>query len=61
MKEATGIAVGDDSCGVCKKAECDDEDGEQWVQCEGNCQRWFHLKCLKVKRLPKGAWKCAAC
>ena len=38
-----------------------DEDGEQWVHCEGKCQRRFHLKCLKVKRLPKGTWRCATC
>ena len=34
--------------------EYDDEDGGQWVQYEGKCQRWFHSKCLKVKGYPSG-------
>ena len=49
--------IGSDSCGVCKKDERDDEDGEHWIQCEGSCQRWFHLRCLKLKRCPKGELK----
>ena len=40
----------DDSCEIYKKTESDDEHGEQWVQCEASCQRWF----FKVKGLPKG-------
>ena len=49
---------GDDCCGMCGKSEHDDKFSERWVLCKGKCQKWFHVKCLKVKRLPKEYGDC---
>ncbi len=36
---------------------------EQWIGCDStNCKyEWFHFKCAKVKRPPKGNWYCSEC
>ena len=28
-----------------------DDDGK-WIQCEGQCQGWFHFRCARVKKAP---------
>jgi len=45
---------------VCKKPD----DGSKMILCENeNCRsgKWFHLKCLNIKRVPKGDWFCLDC
>jgi len=40
---------GDDHCGLCSVAYCDNTDkksDEQWLQCSG-CTKWFHDSCAK--------------
>ena len=32
----------------------------QMVLC-AECQKWFHLKCMKIKDIPKGRWLCTTC
>ncbi len=36
---------------------------DQLIGCDGdNCSvEWFHLKCLRIKRVPKGKWYCPDC
>ncbi len=38
-------------------------DTETWIGCDAvDCKReWFHLSCLKLKRIPKGIWYCKEC
>ena len=41
---------------ICKMSE--DEDG--LVMCESKtCKiQWFHIKCMRIKKIPKGKWFC---
>lgn len=38
-------------------------DQELWIGCDAvTCKwQWFHLDCVKLKRVPKGKWYCPAC
>ena len=40
-----------------------DDDGRKMILCENeNCKRqWYHIKCIKLKRVPKGHWYCNDC
>ena len=40
-----------------------EDDGQQMVCCDNEncCVQWYHVKCLKVKRVPKGKWFCPQC
>ena len=44
----------------CKSAYTDDE---IWIGCDSiECKwEWFHLSCVKLKRIPKGNWYCPVC
>lgn len=46
---------------VCQKVYNASEDDV--IGCDGeNCQyHWFHFKCVKIKRPPKGSWYCKEC
>ena len=52
-------------CGICtKEVECKDKA----IQCESDCMRWFHAKCVKLtdqeyEQLAKSEtiWECPAC
>ncbi len=39
------------------------DDTESWIGCDSaDCKyEWFHLSCLKMKRIPKGTWYCQVC
>jgi len=40
------------------------DDGSKMILCENeDCMsgQWFHLKCLNMKRAPKGSWYCNEC
>lgn len=37
----------DSSCLICNGQECDDQEGEQWIQCN-KCLRWAHELCVDV-------------
>jgi hypothetical protein len=39
------------------------DDGRKMIMCEGeNCKIvWFHMSCVKLKRVPRGSWFCEAC
>ena len=39
------------------------DDGRKMIMCESeNCSKmWFHMACLKLKRVPKGKWLCKDC
>ena len=38
-------------------------DQETWIGCDStSCKwAWFHLECVKLKRVPKGNWYCPKC
>ena len=60
------ISKGGDCCGIYVRMHAgnryDDEVQNDGFSVRENAKdAWFHLKCLKVKRLPKGAWRCATC
>ena len=42
---------------------CREERDDQLIGCDGdNCSiEWFHMKCLRIKRVPKGKWYCPDC
>ena len=42
-------------CPICKKAATD-----RSVFCD-NCNLCFHMRCLKMKKEPKGHWYCEKC
>jgi hypothetical protein len=48
-------------CAVCDRTE-DEDRGPfvKWIQCD-NCHAWFHLKCLKMNKIPTDDWVCAGC
>lgn len=39
------------------------DDGRKMIMCESeNCKRqWYHMGCIKLKRVPKGKWICKEC
>lgn len=57
----------DDSCGytcaICHEAQniTSEDHLDTMICCEGTCMRVYHLKCLKLKELPEGTWKCEDC
>ena len=40
-----------------------DPNGDSGIGCDnGNCPyKWFHYKCVNIKRVPKGTWYCLLC
>ena len=42
---------------------CNGEESGKMICCENdNCSiQWFHVGCLKIKRIPKKAWYCPDC
>ena len=44
---------------VCKS----EDDGSEMIMCEAeNCSiEWFHIRCLNIRRVPKGKWVCPNC
>ena len=40
-----------------------EDDGQKMICCDNeNChEQWYHVKCLKVKRVLKGKWFCPQC
>ncbi|XP_072042724.1 uncharacterized protein [Amphiura filiformis] len=32
-----------------------------WVQCEGRCEKWYHMYCLKLVSVPSGKFVCPRC
>ncbi len=42
---------------------CKEEKDSLLICCDGqNCSiEWFHVECLKLKRVPKGKWFCPDC
>ena len=42
---------------------CKEEKDGLFIFCDGeNCSiEWFHVECLKIKRIPKGKWFCPDC
>ena len=40
-----------------------EDDGQKMICCdiENCCVQWYHVKCLKVKRVPRGKWFCPQC
>lgn len=42
---------------------CKEEKDDNLIGCDGNsCSiEWFHMKCLRIKRVPKGNWYCPDC
>ena len=45
----------------CKCKMSEDEDG--LIMCESKtCKiQWFHIKCMRIKKIPKGKWFCVKC
>ena len=39
------------------------DDGRKMIMCESeNCKRrWYHMDCIRLKRVPKGKWICKEC
>ena len=39
------------------------EDHRKMIECSNtNCKtQWFHVSCIKMKRVPKGEWFCTSC
>lgn len=54
----TSPTAGNTWC-ICKM----DENEDDMIFCESkNCKtKWFHLKCMRIKRIPKGKWFCPNC
>ena len=44
---------------ICKEPD----DGSQMIMCDNEkcCTKWFHVRCLSIKRVPKGSWFCDEC
>ena len=42
---------------------CNEEECGKMIGCDNeNCLiQWFHVKCLRLKRIPKQAWYCPDC
>ena len=38
-------------------------ESEQMIACDNSNYKieWFHIKCLKIKTIPKGKWYCPSC
>ena len=39
---------------------CSEDKDDELIGCDGDsCSvEWFHMKCLRIKRVPKGKWYC---
>ena len=44
---AQPVSSDENYCGVCNGYFYDEKAGEHWVQCVGNCGRWFHEICVE--------------
>ena len=44
---------------ICKMSEDEDD----LIMCESKtCKiQWFHIKCMRIKKIPKGKWFCVKC
>lgn len=44
----------------CRQPECE---GQEMIACDDNTCRiqWFHISCLRLKKVPKGKWFCPDC
>ena len=44
---------------ICKMSEDEDD----LIMCESkSCKiQWFHIKCMRIKKIPKGKWFCVKC
>ena len=48
----------------CAAAKCSGPTGDniKWVQCDGSCQRWFHMICVGISKIKKKEkYLCNAC
>ena len=44
-------------CNICNNGRLGD-----WIQCNGNCEGWFHQKCVKFgNNVLIEHWKCDSC
>ena len=47
-------------CGICNK-KYRKNDSDNWIGCDGECNRWFHYKCVGVTDVPQEDWFCPDC
>jgi hypothetical protein len=55
-------AQGEDEKCALEKCLLPKEDNIKWVQCDGNCNKWFHMTCVGLKRIkPNDQYICDLC
>ena len=56
--QLTVIKTQDEWC-ICKMSEDEDD----LIMCESKtCKhQWFHIKCMRIEKIPKGKWFCVKC
>ena len=56
--DSTSVSTSGNYC-VCRGVD----DGTTMICCDAeNCSvQWFHTRCIKLKRVPKGNWLCPQC
>lgn len=45
----------------CTIASSGDKVDPTWIQCNRKCQKWFHIHCIKLTRIPEGDYHCKKC